>query len=65
MFTGVKEICLKIEERHIEKIFKLIVKYNGCPEMLELLQAVVKVYVVVCVATIVLIFHRLKISIFH
>ena len=50
MFTGVKEICLEIKERHIEKIFKLIVKpeYNGCPELLELLQAVVKVHGCLC-----------------
>ena len=43
MFTGVKEICLNIKEKHIEKIFKLISKHNGCPELLETLQAVVKV----------------------
>ena len=43
MFAEVKEICLKVEEKHIGKIFKLIVKHNGCPELLDLLQALIKV----------------------
>ena len=45
VFTGGKEICLRISEKQIDKIFKLIVKseHSGRPELLEMLQAVVKV----------------------
>ncbi|XP_065910466.1 inositol 1,4,5-trisphosphate-gated calcium channel ITPR1-like [Dysidea avara] len=44
VFTGGKEICLRISEKQIDKIFKLIVKseHSGRPELLEMLQAVVK-----------------------
>jgi len=45
VFSGGKEICLRVEEKQIDQIFKLIVKskHSGRPELLEMLRAVVKV----------------------
>jgi len=45
VFTGGKEICLRIREAQIDRIFKLIVKseFSGRPELLEMLQTIVKV----------------------
>jgi len=45
VFTGGKEICLRIRETQIDRIFKLIVKSecSGRPQLLEMLQAIVKV----------------------
>ena len=45
MFTGNQEICLKIKEQQVEKIFELIVEdgSTGRIELLELLKAIAKV----------------------
>ena len=45
VFTGNQEICLKIKEQQVEKIFELIVE-DGCTgrsELLGLLKAIAKV----------------------
>ena len=45
VFTGNQEICLKIKEQQVEKIFELVVE-DGCTgwtELLELLKAIAKV----------------------
>ena len=45
MFTGNQEICLKIKEQQVEKIFELIIENesNGRLELLQLLKAIAKV----------------------
>ena len=45
MFTGGKEISLRVKEKQIDRVFKLIVKskHSGRPELLEMLLAVVRV----------------------
>ena len=45
VFTGNQEMCLKIKERQVEKIFELILENEstGRLELLQLLKAVAKV----------------------
>ena len=45
MFTGNQEICLKVKEQQVEKIFELIIENEstGRLELLQLLKAIAKV----------------------
>ena len=45
MFTGGKEICLKLKEQQVQQVFNLIVHGGtvGRAELLTMLQATVKV----------------------
>ena len=54
VFTGGLELCLKVKEEQIERIFQMITRLDqdGIPELTITLQAMAKVCVVIVCASV-------------